>query len=122
MRRALDTLLFALVAVTILTAITCLHGCTTPQVQSVDQKILDAKRAEDVVIQAADASMRAKLISPDQAQSVSTIAHQVDPLMVSAKAAVDAGDTANATKTMALVNALLAGLKTYVPPPPGASP
>jgi predicted component of type VI protein secretion system len=89
-------------------------GCATTKP---DQMILAADRSVTVVLTSTDSALNAKLISSSQAQSVSTIAHQVNPLLDSARAAYAAGDTAGATKTMNLVNALLAGLNAYVPPP-----
>lgn len=92
-------------------------GCATT---TLDQKILAADQAVTVVETSADAALRAKLITPAQAQSVSTIAHQINPLLDSAKAASAASDTAGATKTLTLINSLLAGLNAYVPPTTGA--
>lgn len=94
--------------------LTLLPSCAT---QSLDQKILAADRTVTVVLTSTDAALNANLITAAQAQSVSTIAHQLNPLLDSAKAASDASDTAGATKTMNLVNALLAGMQAYVPPP-----
>jgi hypothetical protein len=70
-----------------------------------------------VVLTATDQALNANLITNEQAKSVSTITHQISPLLDSAKAANAVSDTAGATKTMNLVNALLAGLQAYVPPP-----
>lgn len=92
-----------------------LCSCTT---QSLDQKILAADRTVTIVLTSTDAALNANLITNSQAQSVSTITHQISPLLDSAKAASAASDTAGANKTMTLVNALLAGLQAYVPPTP----
>jgi hypothetical protein len=91
-----------------------LCSCAT---QSIDQQILAADRTMTVVLTSTDAALNANLITASQAQSVSTIAHQVDPLLDSARAANAAADATGATKTLALVNSLLAGLQAYVPPP-----
>lgn len=92
-----------------------LVSCAT---QSPAQQILNADNSVTAIVTATDAALNAHLITPAQAQSVSTIAHQVNPLLDSARAAVTANDTAGASKTLNLVNALLAGLQAYVPPPP----
>jgi hypothetical protein len=52
----------------------------------------------------------------DNANKAITIAHQINPLLDSAAAAAASGDAAGATKTMTLINSLLAGLQAYVPP------
>jgi hypothetical protein len=70
-----------------------------------------------VVLTATDSALNANLITAAQAQSVSTITHQISPLLDSAKAANAAGDVTAATKTETLVDALLASLQAYVPPP-----
>lgn len=65
-----------------------------------------------------DTAFRNGLMTVNQAEAVSAIAHQVNPLLDAARAASQAADPAQANKTLALVNQLLAGLKAYVPPPP----
>lgn len=92
-----------------------LSSCAT---QSIDQQILTADRAITIVVTSTDAALNAHLITAAQAQSVSTIAHQINPLLDSARAANQAADTAGANKTLILVNSLLAGLQAFVPPPP----
>ena len=82
---------------------------------SLDQQILAADQAVITIITATDSALLAKLITPAQAQSVSTIAHQVDPLLDAAKAASAAGNASSASSTLTLVNALIAGLQAYVP-------
>jgi hypothetical protein len=91
-------------------------GCTSLQGSNLDAKILAADRAVTTVLTATDGALNAHLITAAQAQSVSTITHQISPLLDSAKAANAASDTAGATQTMNLVNALLAGLQAYIPP------
>ena len=91
-----------------------LVACAT---QSLEQKILTANRSVTAVIAGTDGALNAQLISSAQAESVSVIAHQVNPLLDSAKAAADANDTDNANRTLNLVNTILAGLGAYVPPP-----
>lgn len=99
--------------VTLACVLILLCSCAT---QSLDQKILAADRTVTAVLTGTDAALNANLITAAQAQSVSTITHQISPLLDSAKAANAAGDTAGATKTQKLVDALLAGLSAYVPP------
>lgn len=90
-------------------------SCTT---LSVDEQILAANRTVTLVEASTDAALLSHAITADQAQAVSTIAHQVNPLLDSARAASRAADPGAANKTLQLVNQLLAGLKAYVPPPP----
>jgi hypothetical protein len=90
-------------------------SCTT---LSLDQQIANADQAVTDITTATDDALLVKLISPAQAQSVSTIVHQVNPLLDSARAASEANDPTNASKTLNLVSTLLAGLKAYVPPAP----
>lgn len=85
---------------------------------SLDQKIYAADQGVTTIVVSTDAALKAKLITPAQAQSVSTIVHQVDPLLDAARAANAANNPASATSTLNLVNTLLAGLKAYVPPTP----
>jgi len=107
----------------------CLASCTTTTTANITQQIYVADQAVTSIVNSTDAALNAKLITKAQAQSVSTIAHQVAPLLDSARVAVEASDTAGATKTMQLVNSLLAGLQAYVPkappitePPPPVHP
>jgi hypothetical protein len=97
-----------------LISILLLGACAT---QSLDQRILAADRTVTVVLTGTDSALNANLITAAQAKSVSTITHQISPLLDSARAANAAGDTAGATKTQTLVESLLAGLTAYVPPP-----
>lgn len=90
-----------------------LSSCAT---QSIDEQILTANRTVTLVEASTDAALLSHAITPDQAQAVSTIAHQVNPLLDSARAASRAQDPAGANKTLALVDRLLAGLQAYVPP------
>lgn len=100
----------------LLLTLSLLSSCATLTASNIDAKILAADQTMAAVLTATDSALNANLITAAQAQSVSTIAHQVDPLLDSARAATAAADTAGATKTMTLVNALLAGLAAYVPP------
>lgn len=95
-------------------AMLAIPGCATTALPT---QLVLAKQGEDIVIRNTDASLKAGLINATQAESVSNIAHQVDPLMETAQAAIVAGDTVGATKTLQLINALLAGLQTFLPPP-----
>ncbi len=90
------------------------HGCATVPI---DQQLLEANQSITVVVQSTDQALNAHLITPQEAQAVSTIAHQVAPLLDSAKAANDAHNSSEASSTLTLINSLLAGLKAYVPPP-----
>lgn len=74
-----------------------------------------ADQAVATILVSTDAALKAQLITAAQAQSVSTIAHQVDPLLDSAKAAVAAANLPSASSTMTLVNSLLAAMQAYVP-------
>lgn len=94
-------------------ALALLTACAT---QPLDRQILNADKGVTAVLTATDSALNAHIISVKQAESVSAITHQVNPLLDSARAAVAANDTAAADKTMKLVNALLAGLAAYVPP------
>ena len=91
-----------------------LGACATTQ--SIDQRIVAADRAVTLVLISTDDALNAHLITAAQAQTVSTIAHQVDPLLNAARAASAQNNQAAADSTMNLVNTLLAGLKAYVPP------
>jgi hypothetical protein len=91
-----------------------LSACAT---QSLDQKLLTANRSVTAILAGTDGALNSHLISSAQAESVSVIAHQVNPLLDSAKAAADANDPANANRTLNFVNSLLAGLGAYVPSP-----
>lgn len=93
----------------------CLSSCAT---QTVDEQILSANRTVTLVEASTDAALLNHAISVQQAQAVSTIAHQINPLLDSARAASRAADTAQVNKTLALVQQLLAGLAAYVPPAP----
>jgi hypothetical protein len=93
-----------------------LAGCTLLQKQTMQTQVDNANKAITLVLTTTDQAYQAKLITKPQAQSVSTIAHQINPLLDSAAAAAASGDAAGATKTMTLINSLLAGLQAYVPP------
>ena len=100
-------------------AILALAGCQTLGLSTpptLDAQILAADQTMAAVLLSTDTALNAHLITPQQAKAVSAIAHQVDPLLDSARAASAAADVAGATKTMTLVNSLLAGLAAYVPP------
>jgi len=97
-------------------AVAALASCTLLQTQTMQSQIDTANKAVTLVLTTTDSALQAKLITKAQAQSVSTIAKQIEPLLDSAAAAAAASDSAGATKTMTLVNSLLAGLKAYVPP------
>lgn len=88
---------------------------------SLDEQILAADRTVTLIEASTDAALLSHAISAQQAQAVSTIAHQVNPLLDSARAASRASDPAQANKTLALVQQLLTGLAAYVPPTPLAS-
>lgn len=92
-----------------------LASCAT---QSIDEQILTANRTVTLIEASTDAAFRNGVITVNQAEAVSTIAHQVNPLLDSARAASRAANPTEANKTLALVQQLLAGLQAYVPPPP----
>jgi predicted component of type VI protein secretion system len=69
-----------------------------------------------VVLTTTDAALNAHRISSKQAAAVSSVAHQIVPLLDSAKAASDAGDKAGANRALKLADQLLAALDAYVPP------
>lgn len=108
--------LLVLLAPLLLLSLSSCKGLNAP---TIDQQILAADQAVTTILTATDSALLAKLITPAQAKSVSTIAHQVDPLLDAAKAANAAGNAPSASSTLTLVNALLAGLQAYVPPPKG---
>lgn len=97
-----------------------LASCTTTTAEGINQRIYAADQAVTSIVSSTDAALNAHLISKKDAQSVSAIAHQVIPLLDSARVAVAATDTAGAERTMGLVNSLLAGLQAYVPKAPAA--
>lgn len=100
-----------------------LASCTTTTAAGINQQIYVADQAVTSIVSSTDAALNAHLIDKKDAQSVSTIAHQVIPLLDSARVAVASSDTAGAARTMTLVNSLLAGLQAYVPKaPPVAEP
>lgn len=108
---------------TILGGLLGLASCSSaPTTQSVNQQIYVADQAVTSIVGSTDAALNAHLISKAEAQSVSTIAHQVAPLLDSARVAVSSNDIPGATKTLALVNSLLKGLQAYVPPPGSLPP
>lgn len=96
-----------------------LASCTTTG--TVAEQLLAANKTVTLVEASTDAALLNHLITPQQAQAVSAIAHQVNPLLDSARAAADVEDVAGANKTLALVNELLTGLQAYVPPATTAS-
>jgi endonuclease III len=87
----------------------------------IDTQIHRANQSVTVVLTSTSSALNAHLISSKQAEAVSNVAHQVNPLLDSAKAASDANDPEQADKTLRLVNSLLAALGAYVPPT-GSSP
>lgn len=96
-------------------ALLAISACTSTA--TLEKQIYAADQGVTAVVSGADAALNAKLITAKQARSVSYIAHQVVPLLDSARAANEASDTAGATKTMALVNTLLESLQAYVATP-----
>lgn len=90
-----------------------LGACATLTTQ---QQIKTVNRDVTSILQSTDAALNAHLITKAEAQAVSAIAHQVDPLLDAAQAASAANDPTQANKTLNLVNTLLAGLTAYVPP------
>jgi hypothetical protein len=107
----------SLLLATSLALAAALASCTTTTA-SLQQQIYTADKTVDAIVVSADAAWKANLITVAQAQSVSTIAHQVNPLLDAAKAANEAGNSASASSTMTLVTKLLAGLQAYVPTTP----
>lgn len=99
----------------LLPLILAVTACST---LSLDQQIYTADKGVTAVITSTDTALNQGAITKAQAQSVSTIAHQVGPLLDSARVANSAQDVTGATKTMQLVNTLLAGLQAYVIAPP----
>lgn len=94
-----------------------LSSCATvPLATQIDT----ANNAVTIVLVDTDNAYKAGLITKAQAEAVNTITHQVNPLLDSAAAAVAANDPTSASKTLNLVNSLLAGLNAYVPPKTGA--
>lgn len=96
-----------------LSALLLLTACAS---QSFDAHLLTVNKGVTIVLQSTDSALNAHVISSKQAEAVSAVVHQVNPLLDSAKAANDANDKANADKTLRLIDTLLAGLKAYVPP------
>ena len=94
-----------------------LVGCAA---QSFTGRLKQANDTVTAVVQGTDTALNAHLITADQAQAVSTIAHQVGPLLDAAQAADAANDPTSANKSLNAVNQILAGLKAYVPPAPPA--
>lgn len=97
-----------------------LSACTSLSAlspQTLDQKVYAVNQTSTAVAQGADVALKAHLITKAQAESVSVVLHQVNPLIDSARAAEAANDSTNANKTMNLISTLLAGLQAYVPPP-----
>lgn len=94
----------------------CLASCTTT---SFDQRLKQANDSVTGVVNVTDTALNARAITADQAQALSTIAHQVAPLLDAAQAAEAAHDPTADTKLDA-VNEILAGLKAYVPPTPAS--
>lgn len=93
-----------------------LCGCTLLQQQSFDSKLFAVNQTVTAVETGTDAALTAHLITAPQARAVSTVLHQINPLIDAAKAAENANDPTSANKTLTLINALLAGLQAYVPP------
>lgn len=87
------------------------------QATSFDARLKQANDSVTGVVNVTDTALNAHAISADQATAISTIAHQVAPLLDAAQAAEAANDPTADTKLNA-VNEILAGLKAYVPPTP----
>lgn len=99
-------------------AIAAINGaCTLSQQQTIDNQLFAVNQTVTAVETGTDQALNAHLITPAQAQAVSTIVHQVNPLIDAARAAETANDPASANKTLNLINTLLAGLQAYVPKP-----
>lgn len=104
-------------------AAAALHGCAALAPQSIDSKLYAANQVVTSVELGTDQALNAGLITAAQARSVSTIAHQVNPLIDSVRAAEAANNPTAANQTLNLINSLLAGLQAYVPAPaPGSIP
>lgn len=95
--------------------IAVLVGCATLQPQSIDSKIYAANQTVTAIEQGTDLALKQGIITSAQAQSVSTVAHQINPLIDSVRAAEAANNPTAANQTMNLINSLLAGLQAYVP-------
>jgi hypothetical protein len=101
----------------LLPLLSLLASCQTTA-PSIDSQILAADNAVTAIVASTDTALVAKLITAAQAQSVSVIAHQVDPLLDAAKAASAVGNASSANASLTLVNTLLAGLSAYIPKAP----
>lgn len=92
-----------------------LCACSSITPQSIDSKLYAANQTVVAVEQGTDDALKAGLITAAQAQAVSTVAHQINPLIDSVRAAEAANNPTAANQTMNLIDSLLAGLKAYVP-------
>jgi hypothetical protein len=93
-------------------ALACLASCAS---NAFDVRLKQANDSVTAVVRTTDLALNARAITADQAQAVSTIAHQVGPLLDAAQAAEAVNDPTADAKLNA-VNDILAGLKAYVPP------
>jgi hypothetical protein len=112
------TLFYLAVAATL----AALPSCSLLAPQSVDSKLYAANQVVTSIELGTDQALKAGLITSTQAQSVSTIVHQVNPLIDSVRAAEAANNPTAANQTMNLIDSLLAGLQAYVPPAPASAP
>lgn len=118
---AAKTLLLLLIIVPIAAMTVSLQGCQLLAPQSIDSKIFAANQVVTSIELGTDQALNAHLITATQARSVSTIAHQINPLIDSVRAAEAANNPTAANQTLNLINTLLAGLQAYVPAPAAGS-
>lgn len=103
-------------------AVVALAGCQLLARQSIDSKLYAANQVVISVEIGTDQALNAGLITAAQARAVSVVAHQVNPLIDSVRAAEAANNPTAANQTMNLINSLLAGLQAYVPAPTSSAP
>lgn len=91
-------------------------GCTTLQHQTIEARLLQANQGVTIAINGVDGALNMHSISSSQAEPVSKVAHQLNPLLDAARAANQEGDAAGASKALDLIDALIRGLAVYAPP------
>lgn len=110
-----------IVGIIIVVAVAGAVGCQSVKAPTIDQQLYAANQTVTSVEIGTKAALEAGLITKAQAQSVSSILHQVNPLLDIARAAETSNPT-TAANTLGLVNQLLAGLQAYVPVAKSSAP
>lgn len=101
-----------------LAVLALLSACATT---SLTQKITLANQGITAVVTATDAALLSKSLDVATAKCISAMAHTAQPFLDAAGAA-STTDATGAAKNLALAQATLNALQTYVAQPPGSAP